>query len=285
MKTSWVHCVALIALASVVCISASYAQAPRTLLFCGTIVDDNGKPLSGDHNITILYSNGRGDSLFGEIFHCTSGTDGAFKINLGSTSESGFPASMDFREPYYIAVFISKAGHFGRGTDQSGGTHLAGIGQLYPPSAELLNQLRDTRNQLDDTRLDRDRALSQLDATKEELHQAEDQLFQEKIILEQKKVELTEAENQLHNTNVLDLARLKAKNKLISRLEDSVAVKRRLIDRLTARINILNNLVSPPGDGDLIRSQSSENTSGDGDLIRGQSRESTSSDGDLIRGR
>ena len=105
-RRSWLLGLALGALLSVQGVQNVQAQGvPRTITYQGVLVDGL-TPVNGLKTIKITYKDALGTTLLTETFQNVQVINGIFNLSLGSISPTGFPASMDFNQQYFISASI-----------------------------------------------------------------------------------------------------------------------------------------------------------------------------------
>ena len=93
-------------LLSILLVGLSGADVPHLISYQGRLTNASGNPLTGTHNITFrIYDAASGGTmLWSETHTVTLNSEGLYDVMLGSINP--FPASVDFSQPYWLAVSV-----------------------------------------------------------------------------------------------------------------------------------------------------------------------------------
>ncbi|MBS1902627.1 MAG: hypothetical protein JSS75_02880 [Bacteroidetes bacterium] len=92
-------------------VASAQAQAPRTLSYQGVLTDPSGRPLSGDHRLTVrIYDAATGGHILHSESFLTSMNSGLFNVILGE--QKAISSTMQFESPYWVGVSVDESGEF-----------------------------------------------------------------------------------------------------------------------------------------------------------------------------
>lgn len=92
-------------------VASAQAQAPRTLSYQGVLTDPSGRPLSGDHRLTVrIYDAATGGHVLHSESFLTSMNSGLFNVILGE--QKAISSTMQFESPYWVGVSVDESGEF-----------------------------------------------------------------------------------------------------------------------------------------------------------------------------
>lgn len=82
------------------------ADVPHLISYQGRLTDASGNPLTGTHNITFrIYDAASGGTMLWSETHTVElNSEGLYDVMLGSINP--FPASVDFSQPYWLAISV-----------------------------------------------------------------------------------------------------------------------------------------------------------------------------------